>query len=218
MDDQTKTLFIMFFIVFILLNTPIIGKYIAIMHTLIHEIGHALMALLTGGHISKIKLFANTEGEAWSQNNRVGQIITTIAGYPFASCTSVLLLYLLKEQHYTYIMTILIGIVILSVLFWIRNLYGLLWIISFGFILYWVMTTGDNQLTNLFITFIVSVIYIEAIQKAFVILMLSLKQPRDAGDATILMKSTWIIPAQIWGLAFFTQALVFAYYGLHWFI
>lgn len=213
MDTQTLT--IHFVIAFILLHTPVVGKYVAILHTLIHEIGHALMAMLTGGRVQSIKLFANTSGEAWSRNTRLGQIPTTLAGYPFASVVSLVLLYYLVQEDHTMVMTIIASFVLISFIFWIRNLYGLVWVMSFIYLLYRTITATNTVYVSHIITLLVCIIYIEAVQKALTIFILSITQPKNAGDATILKRATLIIPASIWGLLFFIQAVLIAGYGIY---
>lgn len=215
---DTQTLIIYFVIAFILLHIPVVGKYIAIIHTLIHEIGHALMAILTGGRVQSIKLFANTSGEAWSRNTKLGQIPTTLAGYPFASVMSLVLLYYLDQQEYTIIMTIIAVFVIVSFVFWIRNLYGLVWVMSFMYMLYRTLTASNPVYITHIITLLVCIIYIEAVEKALTILILSIRQPKNAGDASILRRATLIIPAPVWGLLFFLQAVVIAGYGIYQYV
>lgn len=215
---DTQTLIIYFVIAFILLHIPVIGKYIAIIHTLIHEIGHALMAMLTGGRVQSIKLFANTSGEAWSRNTKLGQIPTTLAGYPFASMVSLVLLYYLDQQNYTVIMAIISIFVTVSFVFWIRNLYGLVWVMSFMYMLYRTLTASNPVYITHIITLLVCIIYIEAVEKALTILILSIKQPGNAGDATILKRATLIIPAPVWGLLFFLQAIIIAGYGIYQYV
>lgn len=213
-----QTIGVYFIIAVILLNTPVIGKYIAILHTLIHEIGHAIMAIITGGKVASIKLFANTSGEAWSENTRFGRILTTIVGYPFASVVSVILLKLLSEENYTLIMIIITTFVVVSFILWIRNVYGLIWVISFIYILYQVITANNPTIIIHLVTLLVCIIFIEAIQKAFTIFILSIRDPRNAGDASSLRRSTIIIPTQVWGLFFLIQALILSGYGIYHYI
>src|SRR6056297_3111471 len=46
----------------VLPKIPFIGRYFQVFNTLIHEDGHAIMALLSRGQIKRIELFADTSG------------------------------------------------------------------------------------------------------------------------------------------------------------
>lgn len=204
---------------FVLLNVPIVGKYVAVIYTLFHEFGHAFVSKLTGGHIEKIELFHNTEGIAWSSNPFwLGRVLTGLAGYTFASGIAYLFLYMIDKELYNYVFIILFSVISFSLLFWVRNMYGLLWSITILGLL-WALVGLENQmLTENILFLITSIILIESIVSSFVIFKLSFSQPFNAGDATLLWKSVIFIPAPIWGALFLVQSLMFGYLGINIFI
>lgn len=206
-------------IALILLKIPIIGKYVAVVNTLVHEVGHATMSVLTGGSVEKIELFANTEGTAWSSNRFwLGRVLTSLAGYPAASGTALVYLCLIKHELYLYVLISLVFILIVSFIFWIRNIYGFFWVISlmllFGVLIFY----GNDVVIENVLLLITSIIFVESILSAFTIFMLSFSQPTNAGDATNLWKSVIFIPSPIWGSFFLAQSLVLGYIGLKIFI
>lgn len=218
MEPLTK-LAIFISIAFVLLKIPIIGKYVAVVNTLVHEVGHAIVAILTGGKVDKIELFANTEGTAWSSSRFwIGRVLTSLAGYPAASATAFLFLYLIDNQKYLYILIILLVVLIFSLVFWIRNLYGFFWVVTFSSIFVALILYGNAVLVVNVLLFITAIIFVESISSAFTILKLSFTQPTDAGDATSLWKSIIFIPSPIWGILFFVQSLFFGYLGINLFI
>lgn len=199
----------------LLTDLPIIGKYISIVNTLIHETGHALMAIATGGKVDKIELFANTEGTAWTSSRHwLGRVLTSLAGYPFSSFIAFLFLYFLSINKYDYILYILIAILLLGLLFWIRNLYGFFWITTFCAGFGYLLWNGNTTVTQYVLLIITAVILVQSVISAYEILYLSFKNSHDAGDTTNLARSTFIIPAQIWGIFFFLQSLFFAWKGV----
>ncbi|WP_244895511.1 M50 family metallopeptidase [Evansella clarkii] len=202
----------------ILLRIPVLGKYLAVINTLIHEIGHALMALVTGGRVEKIKLFANTEGVASTRNHWLGGLFTSAAGYPFASAMAWLFLYLIYIENYTAVLIILAGVLVISFLLWIRNVYGFLWVLTFGALFAWMFWLDNTILTENVLLFITAVVFVKSITSAFTIMTMSFKTPRDAGDATSLARATFIIPAQLWGILFFAQSLAVAWFGIRLYI
>ena len=93
--------FICFFVAAIVLtNIPIIGNYVSVINTVIHESGHALMALF-GGNVHKISLFHNTEGVTYtSHSGWFGGFFTGIAGYVFSSFIAFLSLWFISRKRY----------------------------------------------------------------------------------------------------------------------
>lgn len=202
------TLFIYMGVSAILLRIPVLGTYIAVVDTLIHEIGHALMSLVTGGKVTKIELFASTEGTAWTNSPTwVGRILTSAAGYPFASGMSFVFLYLIKQEDYTLMIIVLLAFLLLGFIFWlrnigfliIRNLYGIFWLLTFSGLFGGLLYVNNPVLTQHVLLFLTAILFVQSIISAFVIMKLSFKKPKDAGDATNLGRSIIIIPTQVWG-------------------
>lgn len=200
---------------FILIKLPIAGRYFAVANTLIHEVGHQLASLLTFGKAHQIHLFSNTEGLAFSSHRFwIGSFITALAGYVFASFMACTFYFLIFKRSYDIVIYILISILGISLLFWVRNLYGLFWIITFivGFV--WLLLKTRGPVIENVVLFLVSVIFIESITSAFEIMYLSFTFPSDAGDASSLSRLTLVIPSQVWGVLFFTQSLFFGWFAM----
>jgi hypothetical protein len=186
----------------VLPRIPVIGKWFNIINTAIHELGHALMALILEGSVKKIELFNDASGTTTtSTKTKFGSFLVAFIGYPFASVVSYFVFYLLTVG---YEKGFLIGITILfffMLLLWVRNIYGAIWIILFcainGYLIY---------LNNGHYIYIAALLYavfiaVDAVSSALIVLYLSIKQKDQAGDATLLKKTTGV-PAFIWGLLF----------------
>ncbi|GGM42722.1 hypothetical protein GCM10011351_30830 [Paraliobacillus quinghaiensis] len=198
-----------------LTQMPFIGPYFSIVNTLIHEAGHAIMSLVTGGDVQSIALFSNTEGATLVSNRYwLGGFMTSIAGYVFASYMAYLFLTLIYKRKSRYVLLIFLGLLLISLIFWIRNLYGLFWIITIIAVFSWVLARGSKRILDYFALFIASLVLVESVTSAFEIMFLSFVSPSNAGDATTLANMTFLIPALVWGIAFFVQALFFARLGL----
>lgn len=200
-------------IAIILTNIPILGNYIRIINTLIHESGHAIIAIL-GGKVHTISLFMNTEGVTYtSHSNWFGSFFTGIAGYVFSSIIAFLSFWLISRKQYKPLIFILLLFIGLNLLLWVRNFYGLFWLISFGAFFIWLLFKGTASIVQNFLLIIASILLVESVTSSFTILLLSFMQPDSAGDATGLAKSTIFIPTQIWGIFFFSQAILFLLLG-----
>ncbi|MBX3298549.1 MAG: M50 family metallopeptidase [Acidobacteria bacterium] len=67
--------------------------------TFIHEGGHALVSLLTGGSVQSLTVAADGSGVVFSApSGRIGQLLTSSAGYLGTSAFGVLLLYLIRRR------------------------------------------------------------------------------------------------------------------------
>ena len=202
-----------------LLKTPVIGTYISVINTLFHEVGHAVVSILTFGKVEKIELFSNTEGAAWSSSRFfIGRLLTSLAGYPAASATALLFLFLISKNNFLYIFIIISFVLLFSLIFWIRNIYGLFWSTSSLALLYGLIVYGNPLFIEIVLMIITSILLVQSILSSWDILNLSFKTPTEAGDATSLWKSTLIIPPQVWGILFFVQSLFFTGLGIKLFI
>jgi hypothetical protein len=197
----------------LLTHVPFIGNYVRVVNTLIHETGHALIALI-GGDVHTISLFMNTEGVTYtSHSSWFGGFFTGGAGYVASSFMAFLAFWLISRRKYKVLVGILIGLILLNVVFWVRNLYGIFWLLSFGAVFLLLLFKGSAKLIQSCLLLIASILLVESISSAFTIQLLSFLQPHAAGDATGLAKSTVFIPAQVWGILLFAQSLLFLWFG-----
>jgi hypothetical protein len=196
---------------FVLRMIPVLGKYVAVINTFLHEVGHALMAYLLGGRVQSISLFANTEGLAvTAHSSRISRNLTSIAGYPFASFCGFVMVWALKNGYENDILLGWCSLLIIAFFLWIRNAYGFFWAVSFGAITYYVIFKNP-ALKEPFVYFMAATVVVQSLLSALVILYLSITQPEDSGDAGHLARYTALIPAFIWGLVFAGQAVYFSF-------
>ncbi|WP_181350790.1 M50 family metallopeptidase [Thalassobacillus sp. CUG 92003] len=196
----------------VLTQIPIIGRYFSVVNTLIHESGHSLMALLTGGEVRRISLFASTEGATMTAHRSwLSQVLTSASGYVFSSVIAFLLFYLIYKGHSHIVIYILLGFLAINLVFWVRNVYGIFWLVTFGAGFIWMLRSGHETVIQYVLVFIASLLFVKAITSAFEIMVLSFISPHQAGDATNLAQATWMLPAQVWGILFFLQSLYFGW-------
>lgn len=207
----TTEFFIFLAIALIVTRVPVMGKYFRSVNTMLHENGHGFVSLLTGGTIEKIDLFASTEGVATTGSRWwLGRVLTSLAGYPFASFMAyVFYLFFLNEQ-FTILFYGLATIVVLNLILWVRNIYGIVWLISFAVILGGLYYLDNPTYIEYSLLFIGAILLVDSIASSIVIFVMSIKTPNDAGDTTNLRKST-MISARVWGLLFLVQSLYFGY-------
>ncbi|WP_052352779.1 M50 family metallopeptidase [Neobacillus dielmonensis] len=206
--------FIFLIAAFLLIHAPLIGNYFRVINTLFHESGHALVALM-GGKVERISLFMNSEGATYSrQTTWIGSFVTSMSGYIFSSFMAFLSFLLIGKKKQNLLIDILLGFIALNLIFWVRNPYGVFWLLSFALFFLYLLIKGSQGLRNHLLLLIASVLLVDSIKSSYEILYLSFIQPSAAGDAANLARLSLIVPAPIWGAFFFIQALWFGYFGL----
>jgi hypothetical protein len=99
--------------------------------TIVHEGGHAIVALLTGQRRIRVRLYRDTAGETLSTGtgNGMGIALTAAAGYPAPSLIGLGGAILLSLGHLTGML--LLGLALLIALaIAVRNLYGMLAVLA----------------------------------------------------------------------------------------
>ncbi|PGY14229.1 M50 family metallopeptidase [Bacillus sp. AFS031507] len=213
-DKFSAKFFLFLVFAFLLIHVPLLGNYVKVINTLIHESGHALIALF-GGNVERISLFMNSEGATYShQSSWLGSFITSLSGYTFASFMAFVSFLLIGKKKQIVLIDILLGFIGLNLIFWVRNPYGLFWLCSFAVAFLFLLIKGSQNFRDNLLLLIASILLVDSVQSAYEILFISIFQPQSAGDAANLARITGFIPAPIWGIFFFVQSLWFCYYGL----
>lgn len=190
---------------------PIVGRIIIVINTYFHELGHALASILTNGKVHKIQLFSTREGTAYtSYRSKISFFITAIAGYISASLSAFGFFYLLNQNKYDLLLLILIILIPVTLFIWIRNMYGLFWSIGITLINLYFYLYASKENAEIYCYLIAFVLLTHSVYSAFEIFKISLKKPKEAGDATNLYNLTKISP-RFWALFFFIQSLYFAF-------
>jgi hypothetical protein len=200
-----------FFIAAILSLIPIVGKFLNVLNTMFHESGHAIIALLTGGGVMNIKLSADASGAAQTKSKYwIGKVLTSLAGYPISSLTAWLFFWLLHQHMINFIYYTIISLLLINLILWVRNTFGIIWLLIMGALTFLIYLYGKNQLQYYFAVFCSSVVLFQSLYSALTLLIISFKNPSKAGDAKNLSSFTYI-PALVWAAMFFCAALFVAY-------
>jgi len=103
-----------------------VWKWFGLFTTLVHELGHAIGAILTGRFVHGMKIRMNHSGEAVSSGrSKLGSAISGSLGYPAPAIVGAIQLWCVT-QGYTAIALFVGGIILVLTLLVIRNLFGFL--------------------------------------------------------------------------------------------
>lgn len=106
------------------------GRYVlypfALLSTWAHEMGHGLGALVTGNHFDRLEIYSNLGGVAWVAGAKgLSQFVVSASGLVGPAVLGALVMILgSKERSASYILTALSLAIAITLVFWIRNLFG----------------------------------------------------------------------------------------------
>lgn len=215
--DNTFLFYGLLIVCALLIRLPVIGIYLRTLNTLIHEIGHALVAVMVSGQVIRIDIFNDTSGTTLTKaKSKIAHFMVAIAGYPFSSIVAFLMFFLIYHKFDDLILYILLGVAITSLLLFVRNQHGIIWLISFV-----ILTTGiiiiNQEKLNSFVALLYStIIMADALLSTFQLFIINLKKPKQSGDSSNLQKLTKI-PSLIWSVFFVLQSGIFFYYTIRFF-
>jgi hypothetical protein len=204
-------------VVFIINRIPYVGKYLRVVNTLFHESGHAIAALICSGEVYTVELFSDTSGTAVTKTKgKFGQFLVSIAGYPFGSAVAYLLFYIISRGEYRIVLYILACFSLLNLMFYVRNTYGIFWLISFTAIIFLVNFYGGEFLQYTFTAWLSGIMLFEALYSSIELVVIANKKSKSAGDAYSLKRLTGI-PTMLWALFFVAQSVFFIYLSIQLF-
>lgn len=187
-------------------------NFMALLNTIIHEVCHGLTAFLTGGKLKGIRLNSDLSGVATTlTKSKWSLILVKLVGYTGASFFTYQMLYMLVEEEYELLGILLFFFYFVTFLF-IRNAFGMVWIISIGLVTIGFYFLDKLELLLPFYSFMVIFSAIESFFSSMRVWGISLysKEKSDATDLRDITK----IPVMVWGTLFGLVGVYFFYLQL----
>ncbi|MFZ4399207.1 MAG: M50 family metallopeptidase [Bacteroidales bacterium] len=210
-QNQTVIFYTLLASCLVITRLPFIGKFFRVVNTLIHESGHALMALLLSGKVYRIDLMSDTSGSALTATkNGFSSFLVSLAGYPASALFAYFCFYCIEQKAANYVVYILTGIAFLNLIFYIRNAYGVFWILIFVAIAVMIIYLNESMLMYSFALLCSFIILTDAVISNINLLVISIKTPKAAGDAKNLSDATHL-PAILWALLLLAFSILCAY-------
>src|SRR5207302_4543018 len=106
--------------------------------TAVHEVGHAVVAVLVGRRVTAVHLRADSSGVTYHRGPRrwFGGVATAAAGYPTPGLAAVAGAWLTADRLSRVWLVALAVVGIVNVLLWVRNLFGVaimaVWVSGLG--------------------------------------------------------------------------------------
>ncbi len=139
------------------------GKLILYPFTLLgtwfHEMGHGLAALILGGDFQRLEIYSNGSGLAVHSGSlylgRVGAAIVAAAGPIGPTIAGAIFLVCSRRLNTSRIALYILGaILILSVIFWIKNFFGALLIILFAVVILAIAVKAREKVKRVTVQFL----------------------------------------------------------------
>lgn len=211
-QNQVLSFYVILVISFVFNKLPFAGVFFRTVNTLLHESGHAVGAIVTSGTVVKIDINKDTSGLIKTVNSgKWSAFLTSFAGYPFAALISSLLLVLTINGNYKYSVLILLSVAILNLMLFVRNLFGVIWIVAFMGLLTLSTIYASDLLQSYLVLMICTIAFTETFSSTLYITYLGIAKPRKAGDLYNLQKSTGV-PAPLWAVINFLVVISILYY------
>ncbi|QYJ77491.1 M50 family metallopeptidase [Shewanella acanthi] len=188
----SRGLFIIEFVLAVLLTRiPYLSLPFKWLESYFHELSHAIATVLSGGIVSHIQLFPNGAGFCFSQGG--APLFIGFAGYFGAACWGYLI-YLLATwpKGIRISFAFLGGLVVLSALFWGRDLLTLAILAMLTIVLLLPLKLSQNKILTQFLRIIGLMIMLNALTSPTALLGAD-----QQGDGYLLSQQSWI-PAWVW--------------------
>ena len=190
---------------FIFLKIKKINIAFRSINTLFHELSHALIAVVLRCEVKQIRLNNNASGTcATESRSRFANFFILLAGYSSCAVIPYILFCAIVKGFSFFALCVIILLSLIALFFWIKNKFGRIWtslfiLINFAFIL----VPHLNDWRPYLIVLYAVLIGLDNFFSCLTLVKLTFKNPKLAGDSTLLKKTTKI-PAIVWSIAFLT--------------
>jgi hypothetical protein len=170
--------------------------------TLVHEAGHALVAVLTGRRLDGVRLHRDTSGLTTSVGRPTGpgMVATAAAGYLAPSALGLGLLTLVGAGRTAWALWVAL-VVVAGVLVFVRNWFGLLVVLLAGLVVALLVWRTDDPVQRFAALAIASFLLVGG-PRTTVELWSSRRHSRSrTSDADVLARLTHV-PAALWNVGF----------------
>ena len=157
--------------------------------------------------MQKIDLFSNTSGAAVTTSPYwLSKFLVALAGYVFSSFFAFASLFFIRYGNYYLVIYSLLFLCFLSLIFWVRNKYGIFWIVLFVLLSLIFLKYGTYDINYYFAVFICGVLLLESVYTSMIVMYLSFTDHYNSGDAYHLSEFA-VLPAFVWHFDFMHQFL-----------
>ena len=163
--------------------------------TWVHESGHALMTVLVGGRVSSISIQPDTSGLTKSliPVGRVARGLVASAGYLGAAVVGCLLMAATRVEKWAHVILLTLGAsMLLTLVFWMRNLFGVVVVLAWGVALITLARTGAASAVRFFLSLLAIQVALNAVYDIRVLFLIDRSQSDAATMARLFLLPSWL--------------------------
>ncbi|MFD0696498.1 M50 family metallopeptidase [Paenibacillus sp. GCM10027628] len=192
----------------LLTHLPLIpSSFFRNLDTMVHEFGHAVVTLALSGKVMYIELYADHSGVTYSSITKSWAVLpVSLAGYFTASLFAWFLFSAYSRGKQRLGLQIMTVLAVLSLVLFVRNMFGVTWLIGFIVLTILVLALTPKWLRDFYYLLVAFICLEESVFGPFSLIVYAVQNARRAGDATNLALQTGV-PAVVWAVIFTLFAL-----------
>jgi hypothetical protein len=164
--------------------------------TWVHECGHAVATLLVGGRVTSITIQPDTSGLTHSlvPAGRIAGGIVTSAGYLGAAAVGCLLMAATRVERWAHAILLTLGVCLfVTLVFWMRNVFGIIIVLAWGVTLIALSRRGMANAARFFLSLLAVQVALDSVYDIRVLFLID-HGPSDAAT----MQRLFLLPAWLW--------------------
>ena len=173
--------------------------------TWVHESGHALMTVLVGGRVTSITIEPDTSGLTQSlvPVGRAARGLVASSGYLGAAVVGCLLMAATRVEKRAHVILLSLGAcMLLTLVLWMRNLFGILVVLAWGVALIALARQGIGNAPRFLLSLLAIQVALNSVYDIRVLFLID----RGASDAAT-MERLFLLPSWMWATAWMATSM-----------
>jgi hypothetical protein len=173
--------------------------------TWVHECGHALMTVLVGGRVTSITIQPDTSGLTRSlvPVGRVARGLVASSGYLGAAVVGCLLMAATRVEKWSHVILLSIGaFMLLTLVFWMRNLFGFAVVLAWGVALITLARRGIADARRFLLSLLAVQVALNSVYDIRILFLID----RGRSDAAT-MAQLFLLPSWVWATSWMLMSV-----------
>lgn len=174
--------------------------------TWVHECGHALMTVLVGGSVTAITINPDTSGvtQGLVPDGRIARGLVASAGYLGASAVGCLLMAATRVERWAHTLLYAVGaFMLLTLVLWIRNLFGFAIVLAWGAALVALARQGSGHAPRFVLSLLAIQVALESVYDIRTLFVVD----RGHSDAQTMAR-LFLLPSWFWASAWMLLSVI----------
>jgi Peptidase M50B-like len=163
--------------------------------TWVHESGHAVMTVLVGGRVTSITIKPDTSGLTQSlvPVGRVARGLVASSGYLGAAVVGCLLIASIRVERWAQVILLSLGaLMLLTLVFWVRNIFGAAVVLAWSLALITLARKGVVNALRFFLSLLAIQVALNAVYDIRVLFLIDRRQSDAATMARLFLLPSWV--------------------------